>query len=192
MSGAALPIFEPMTIEGFLRFLDDRPDEEHWELRDGEPVMMVGGTAAHALIGGNIEYALNRRLRGGPCRPMHGFFACATAHDLFEPDVFVRCGPIDPIARLAEDAVVVFEVLSPSTMRFDRGRKLDRYREIATLRQVVFVYQDSVRVESFDRADHWRDEPTVLAERGEMLALPALSVQIALEEIYGDVTPVRG
>jgi len=75
---------------------------------------------------------------------MRGFLAQANNHAAFEPDVVIRCGPTNPRSRAATDPVVVFEVLSPSTMRYDRGTKLERYREIASLKQIVLVYQDSI------------------------------------------------
>ena len=41
----------------------------------------------------------------------------------------------------AKDPVLVAEILSPSTMNNDRGRKLDFYTTIASLETILIVYQ---------------------------------------------------
>ena len=109
---------ELMSVEDFLRFIDAKPEREdqRWELHDGAPVMMVGGTAAHAMIAGNIDRALFPRARDRGCELMRGFLAKAGDRSAFEPDVVIRCGPMNPRSRYATDPVMVFEVLSPSTM----------------------------------------------------------------------------
>jgi Uma2 family endonuclease len=181
---------EPMTVDDFLRFVDAKPRraEERWELHDGAPLMMVGGTAAHPMIAGNIDRALFPRARERGCELMRGFLAKAGDHWAFEPDVVIRCGPTNLQGRYAADAVIVFEVLSPSTMRYDRGIKLEHYREIASLRQIVFVYQDSIRIESWLReGEHWRDEPSILLSAEEALSLPALETDLPVAAIYDRV-----
>ncbi len=54
----------------------------------------------------------------------------------------------------AKDPVLVAEILSPSTMNNDRGRKLDFYTTIASLETILIVYQDEVRVEAWRRINN--------------------------------------
>ncbi len=49
---------EQMTIEEFLAFTEDRPDDEKWELIEGVPVMSPSPTDVHQLIVGNIIASL--------------------------------------------------------------------------------------------------------------------------------------
>jgi Uma2 family endonuclease len=176
----------PMSIAAFFDFLDARPDTERWELIDGEPVMMVGGKRAHSIISGNIFAALRQVAMQRGCEAhTNDFFASGGPFSGFlaAPDVFVRCGPLDDDARLAEDPVIVVEVLSPSTIRHDRVRKFDRYTAIQSLRQIVLVYQDEMRVESFVReGEDW--PMTVLRARDQNLPLPSLDASLPLTEIY--------
>ena len=73
-------------------------------------------------------------------------------------------------------------------MRYDRGVKFERSCEIPSLRQIVFVYQDSVRVESWAREiDEWDKEATVLVSLDESLAIPAIETDLPLTDIYEDV-----
>lgn len=177
-----------MTFDEFLDFVEHKPKHEKWELHDGTPVMMVGGTEGHSLLLGNLLAALHAPARRQGCRAMTSFFTRASDRSAFEPDVVLRCGPIDPRRRHAEDPVAVFEVLSPSTMRYDRGIKLERYREIPSLSQIVFVYQDSVRVESWTReGEDWNEEATVLSSLDESLSIPAIEAGLPLAAVYEDV-----
>src|SRR3954465_3544609 len=163
MPNSAVQQTPPMTVDDFLSFLDSKPEPENqkWELHDGVPKLMTGGTAAHAMIAGNIDRALFGQGRDRGCESLRGFLAQASDHAAFEPDVVIRCGPTNPRSRAATDPVIVFEVLSPSTMRYDRGIKLERYREIPSLKQIVLVYQDSIRDEPWTREGEAREgEPT--------------------------------
>ena len=188
MSNSALRrITAPMTVEDFLMFLDGEPErkDQKWELHDGVPKLMVCGTAAHSMIAGNIDRALFGQARDRGCEVMRGFLAQANNHAAFEPDVVIRCGPTNPRSRAATDPVVVFEVLSPSTMRYDRGTKLERYREIASLKQIVLVYQDSIRLEAWLReGEDWTEEPIILLSLEEALSIPALQTDLPLSAIY--------
>ena len=190
MANGAARKAEAMNVEGFLAFLDARPREEHWELHDGSPRLMVGGTARHSIIAGNIDRALFAAARARGCQVMRDFLVEADDFSAFDPDVMIRCGPLDGEARKTADPSVVFEVHSPSTMRYDRGFKFDRYQAIASLEQIVFVYQDSYRVESWLRRDtNWAERPIVLTRLDDSLAVPVIGASLAMTEIYLDVTP---
>lgn len=188
-SGAARQI-AVMDVEGFLAFLDGRPRPERWELHDGLPRLMVGGTACHARIAGNIDRSLFAAARAHGCEVIRGLLVQASLDSAYDPDVLIRCGPIDPLSRKEPDPRVVFEVLSPSTMRYDRGLKFDGYRALPGLDQIVFVYQDSYRVESWLRRDAgWAEEPVVLTRLDGSLAVPVIGASVGMAEIYLDVTP---
>jgi Uma2 family endonuclease len=177
---------EPMTVEAFLEFCDTLPEGERWELIDGAPVMMTGGTAAHSLI------PLSSATWSAALIQPHGDGAAAWISDTnaFEPDLVVRCGPIERRSRYATDPVIVVEVLSRSTMRRDRGLKFEPYRQLPSVEQIVFVYQDSVRVESWLREQsEWLAEPVLLLRSEDKLTFPALGVSLAVTEIYESVTP---
>ena len=52
----------------------------------------------------------------------------------------------------------------------------------------MFVYQDSVRIESWLRdGDNWSDEPIILLSLVESLPLPALETELPLAVIYDRV-----
>lgn len=188
MSDAAQRRPEPMSVDAFLGFLDGCPPDERWELIDGVPRMTTGGTLAHARIGGNIDRLLAPFAQRRGCESLRGLLVEASKTSSFEPDVMVRCGDMAEASRRAPNPVVVVEVLSPSTMRVDRVLKFERYRAIPTLHQIVFVYQDSVRVESWLReGGDWREEPVLLLQLEDSLAVPVLGASLSVADIYAGV-----
>ena len=190
MATAAARTVEAMNVDGFLAFLDGRPPDERWELRDGVPRLMVGGTVRHARIAGNIDHGLFAAARARGCEVIRGLLVEADLHSAYEPDVLIRCGRLDELSRREPAPRVVFEVLSPTTMQHDRGPKFDGYRALPSLEQVVLVYQDSYRVESWLRRDaNWADAPLVLTRLDESLAIPVIGASITMADIYLDVTP---
>jgi Uma2 family endonuclease len=102
------------------------------------------------------------------------------------PDVIVFCG--EP--RLEDDhfdtllnPIVIIEVLSPSTERYDRGDKWAHFRLIESLQMYVLVAQDQMRVETFTRrGDEW-----IYAEASRadgVLSLEAVRCSIRLDSVY--------
>ncbi len=189
MSIAAARTVTALDIAGFMEFLDSRP-RERWELHDGVPRAMVGGTFAHASISANIVATIRNAAQSKGCHALGGFLVSIGESSAYEPDAVVICGDVDRGSRVTDRPTIVFEVLSPSTMHFDRSEKAQRYRAIASLQQLVFVYQDSVRVESWLRQDEgWSRAPKVLVDREDSLALPSLAASLPLQAIYADIVP---
>ena len=181
----------PLSVDEFLAFVDDHPGEK-WELIDGAPVAMAGGTLRHALIGSNLAYALEGPARSKGCRALRDMFLRIAANDghVFDPDVMIRCGPAgDLLTRTIDDAGAVFEVLSPSTMIRDRGVKLGAYMQAPGLRQIVLVYPGELRVESWTRDDGaaWPEEPQVLTAPTATLNVPLVAAHLPLAGIYEGV-----
>jgi Uma2 family endonuclease len=56
----------------------------------------------------------------------------------------------DPARRHIAEPQMIIEVLSPSTTLHDRGRKLDHYRQLPALKEILLVASEE------RRAQHWR------------------------------------
>lgn len=173
-----------MGVAEYQVWVADRPDEERWELIDGEPVLMAPPSERHQEIVLSLARRLSDLARDRGCRALPGIAVLSDAMDGFAPipDVVVRCGPrlSDGYAR---DPLLVAEVLSPSTMSRDRGRKTDFYKSIASLRLFLIVYSDELRVEVWRRGPEggWAKEA-----RGpdDVIDLPELGGRLAVADIY--------
>src|ERR1700733_11248146 len=105
----SVALHKPMTLAEFLAW------EEQQELRyefDGfEPVAMTGGTIAHDQITFDLRTALATRPVAKPCRPLGPNVKIIVDGHTRYPDALVVCQPVSPAASIAENPVVVFEVL---------------------------------------------------------------------------------
>ena len=70
------------------------------------------------------------------------------------PDVVVACSErqfLDGRRDTLLNPTLIVEVLSPSTERYDRGRKFRHYDTVESLRQYVLIATDHMSVEVFTR-----------------------------------------
>jgi len=154
---------------------------------------MSGGSYPHALIIGNLVFALKSALGKRPCPVApRDLRVRVSEQGLYTyPDLVVVCG--EP--RFADDQkdtllnpTLVAEVLSPSTEAYDRGFKSAQYRRIQSLDEYVLVSQSEPRVEVFRRQGNvaW-----LLSESfglDSVFRLESLNCEITLPDIYGQVT----
>ena len=157
--------------------------------------MMTNPTQRHGIIVGNIGARLKFAMIRRGCQSFQGDIrvqrnADRRATDKPKPDVVVRCGPGSPerdLQTYVDNPVVVVEVLSPSTKDVDRGRKLEFYKSLETLRHIVIVYQDQKRIEHYHRTgDDWTaDEALIKSE--DVLDLSAVEFTMTVAEAYFDV-----
>ncbi len=137
-----LPTSDHLDFDAFIAAYGEK--DVRYEMYDGEVFAMAGGSENHSLVGGNAFSALRSRSKPRGCQT-HGPDLYVRPDDdnrsAISPDVFVRCGPPIPKDQYyASDPVVIVEVLSPSTMYFDRGAKLHRYFKFASLQHVIILY----------------------------------------------------
>jgi Uma2 family endonuclease len=167
-----------MTVAEFLEF-DDGTDTRY-ELVGGQPSAMSPPTERHTQIASAIAGVLFSRLRP-PCRPYLAGGVSKSDEDRVwrVPDIFVSC--VDGSGYSREPRFIV-EILSPSTEKDDRTAKLDFYKTFASLQTVLFVWQDTRRVELHERsADAW-----IVRDRigSGTVQLADLGIALTMDEIY--------
>jgi Uma2 family endonuclease len=109
-----------------------------------------------------------------------------------EPDIIVRpkTSPYgDPASRDCDDAVVVFEILSPSTANKDLRWKRKAYATLPSVAAYVVVAQDTVEVVAYERSAGFAERRFESVEA--VLDLPAVGVTLPLAGIYRDTGLVK-
>ena len=177
------PFPKPWTAEDFLEWEAQQP--ERYEFIDGRILGMIGGSAAHVTIKGNVFARLRTRLQGGPCRVFVESLKVVTDVASHYPDVVVTCSPVQPSDDQVREPVVVVEVLSRTTADRERSAKWVGYQDIPSLQHYVLVAQESRRAELFTRADDGWHLRIIRPPRGEV-ELSAIGVEMTLDEIYED------
>jgi Uma2 family endonuclease len=157
------------------------------EYMDGEIFSMAGATRRHNLATNNISTELNLQLRETDCEVYASDFRVKirAGHNVY-PDVAVAC---DDIRTEGNDTtllnpIAVFEVLSKSTEKRDRGDKAEDYYRLESLKDYVLVSQNRVRVEHFSRQKNNEWTLKIYENLEEVLELKSINCQIPLKLIY--------
>jgi Uma2 family endonuclease len=179
----------PMTVEDFYAFTDKRPDEEKWELIDGELVLNAAPSQMHQWIVRNVVVALCNRERevDAPWAVLPELGVRVSDKDRPEPDVLVIPSDhrsIDPKERDVRNVIVAFEVLSPSTEGRDLRWKRSAYTSLASLTNYVVIAQDAVDVVVFSREDGFAERR--IRSLDKAIELHSLGVLLPMAEIYRD------
>lgn len=102
------------------------------------------------------------------------------------PDLMIVPKPT-AVSNWTYDALVVFEVLSPYSVRRDMVRKLAFYREIESLTDYVVLAQDRPEATVFARSNGFN--PRNLKGARARIDIETLGVSILLAEIHRDLPP---
>ena len=176
-SPESLPRLGP---EAYLEY--EREQSLRHELVDGYLYAMTGSSDRHEEIALNLAAALRVHLKGTPCRAYKGDLKLRVADDFYYPDVFVRCGENRGDAYFKTDPVVIAEVLSPSTQRYDRGDKRLAYFQLPSLREYLLIAQDRMAVEFLDIKRP--DQVVRLVRSEDVLRLKSVDFAMTLAELY--------
>lgn len=198
-----MSVFQPSpkspTFDAFIDAFGE--SQQRYEMYDGDVFAMAGGSRNHSLVTVAAITALRNRAKSRGCET-HGpdLFVRPDDNDTtaMSPDAFVRCGPPPPKdQRFISDPVVIVEVLSPSTMEFDRGLKLRRYFNFPSVEHVILLYQDEYRAEMWTRPPESATQTnvdgqllwvhTVAHGLTASLTIAALNDTISLSEFYDGV-----
>jgi len=179
-----------MTPDEFFEW--QKNQDKNYELVDGLPVLplksMTGATQRHDRIVVNATVSLGTQLRGGPCRPHTTDIAVRIPRgNVRRPDLLVDCGPMADRSMEAQEPRLVLEVLSPSTMNFDRYRKPDEYRSHPAIRVIVIAETRQAKVGLWRRAEAgWAVEEYTGLET--TVPLPEIAATLPLADLYEGLT----
>lgn len=179
-----------LTAEEYLRI--ERAAEFKSEFYRGQMSAMSGASRAHNLIAGNIARQLGNQLERGPCEVYQSDMRVKVSRTgLYTyPDVAVACGEPrfeDKEVDTLLNPTLLVEVLSKSTASRDNYYKLNHYRRIASLREVLIVDQFSLSVVLYSRQGDGSWLITDFAAADERVPLESIGCSLTLAEIYAKV-----
>ncbi len=185
MSAAYKPVYTP---EEYLAV--ERLAAERSEYIAGETFNMAGATRHHNLISRNAIIELDAIAARGGCEAyaadMKVWIPSRSA--FLYPDTVVTYEPqfLDGREDVLLNPRVVVEVLSPSTESYDRGTKTELYRSLPSLRDLLLVSQDEMRVTHHTRvADGW--ESRELSGPEATVTLSSFQSSFPLSALYRGV-----
>lgn len=169
----------------------DRAAERKSEFLEGDIFCMSGVSFQHDRIQMNLIIELAAQLRDRNCEVFSADVRVGVSAKMYTyPDLSIVCGKLvagDEHQDILLNPAILFEILSPSTEKYDRGLKFQHYRTIESLKEYILVDQDKIRIEQFTRQpdNTWtlRDyqSPT------DQLKLSTVNVSVPLQRIYDRV-----
>jgi len=170
-----------ISVENYLA--GERDSEVKHEYINGQVFAMAGASRRHNLISGNVYGLLWSQLQGKPCYPMNGDMLLKTSKDSYRyPDVQVICedDPSDD-EYVNESPILIVEVLSLSTRRFDKTEKRAEYLALPSLQEYILIEQDFAEVEVQRLSNQWRSEYYYL---GQEIHFDSVDLTMSVEAIY--------
>ncbi len=172
----------------------ERQAETKSEYWNGQIYAMSGASESHNIIVFNLAVTLGTQIKGRPCKAYASDMRVkVNPTGLYTyPDVSVVCGKAE-FDELRKDNLlnptVIFEVLSPSTEAYDRGKKFDHYRRLESLQDYLLVAQDSVMILHYARQADDDDRWMLTGYYGlnTVASIESIGCELPLAEVYDKV-----
>lgn len=166
--------------------------EEKAEFRseyiDGYIFEMSGGTENHIQISFNLTKLFSNKLRG-KCRAYQSEMKVwvEEAGTFFYPDVTVVCGErkfYNERRDVVENPILLVEVLSESTEKYDKNDKFLTYQNIASFQEYVLISQNKPAVQQYLRQNDgsWRYLATIGIE--SEVIFESVGVTLSMKDVY--------
>lgn len=182
-----------MTEAEYLEF--ERNSEIRHEYINGEVYAMAGASPNHNRIVRNLTVTLFDKLDSQNCESFGENQRLALEkvkdRDYLYPDTSVVCGEPDfnndnPSAL--KNPILIIEVLSPSTLRFDSDEKFSLYRQIYSFREYVLVWQDKAKIARYylNNESIWEFADAIGLDSS--ITLKSIDCDLLLADVYANVT----
>lgn len=177
------------TVEDYLR-RERRGIDKH-EFNNGKILGGAGSSRRHNLIGSNTTIAVGSRVRGNRCEIyVNDMRVKLSGHTYCYPDVIVVSG--EPKFEGNEldillNPTMIVEILSKSTLYYDKTEKLDCYLATDSVKEVLLVKEEEMRVEHYTKqtANQWVYR--IYNSTDAVISLDSINCKISLGEIYSQI-----
>jgi Uma2 family endonuclease len=174
---------QPMSLDAFLAW--EEAQEFKHEFDGIAPIAMTGVTNTHAFIQRNLTIKVGGPLLGKRCQFAGTDLKVRVGGSIRYPDGLVVCTPQPPGGTIAQDPVVIFEILSKSTSHTDLVIKNREYESVPSIRRYVILEQDRVGGTMFERIDG--DWVGHMLRADAVLHMPEIGLAVPVADFYVDV-----
>ncbi len=187
------------TIEEYFA-LEDKAMEKH-EYNNGIIIKMAGGTLSHNQIKSNVIRHLGNWIEENQLD--YWVFDSDTKVQIesynrfLYPDAIVLCEKPKYYKNRKDtivNPVLIFEVSSKGTDKFDRDDKFDMYRSLPSFQEYVMIHQDKPFVQSYFRHDEPKKLWKISSSRqlSESIKLFSIDFDLSLDKVYWKVPELVG
>lgn len=159
-----------------------------YEYSYGQIFAMVGASQNHNRIANAVNTRFYMQLLNGSCESFMADTRVRVNENLYYyPDVVIACSAsfqsIEGVDNLI-NPVLIAEVLSKSTARFDQDAKFRDYQQIESLRYYLLLSQYEVSVTLFAKSDtsNWTSQSYTTLD--DVIDFPLLNASLLVRDIY--------
>jgi Uma2 family endonuclease len=186
MSSAEVPDF--VTVDEYLAA--EAASLSKSEYIDGWVRAMTGACVRHNQVKANCMIHLGRSLSGRRCRPFDSDMKLRIRRfgetRFYYPDLQVVCDSNPPTSVYQDSPVLIIEVLSPSTRRYDLDEKMNAYLQIPSL-QCYIVLEQHQPIAIIMRRSEGGFLRQVIEGFDEAIPLPFLGFELAMRDLYDGI-----
>ena len=177
------------TAEDYLKL--DRQVAGKQEYSNGKVLNASGSSRRHNLIGSNTTIAIGSRVRGHKCEVYVNDMRVKLApHNYCYPDVVVVNGEPQFEGKELDillNPTVIVEIMSRATLNHDKTEKLDRYLAMASVREIMLVKEEEMRVEHYFKQTQNQWTYKIYQNREDIISIESVNCKISLGEIYSQI-----
>ena len=179
------------TVDEYLKV--EARSGERYEFYNGNIIPMPGGTLPHNRICKNIIQHL-----GNALDLIKGFEIFGSDQKVYLPEYHFYLYPdavvvaeIPVVAEEMASAIInpllIIEVLSPSTEKYDREQKFLQYRSLPSFKEYALVRQDAPEVLTFfrEKPDTWKE--FMVKGIDQNVHFQSVNIDLALQLIYRNI-----
>ena len=181
--------YPSFTLEEYL--LREEQSEYRNEYRDGEIEAMAGESKNHSILCFNTMVLLGNHLWDRDCYVFTSNMKVyiPQKNKMYYPDISVTCGEVESaLGRndMIANPLLLFEVLSKRTAKFDQGEKFEDYKTLESLREYVLIDQYQYRVQVFYQdKEGWQVSEYI--DPDEFVNLQSINMRLPLRSLYQKV-----
>ena len=187
MQAAAIKQVSPQDYLSF-----ERGAKEKHEYFEGQVIAMAGASLAHNRIVSNLVTKIGSFLddKSGEILPSDIRISVPAFESYMYPDATIVCGKPemeDEQFDTLKNPTVIFEVLSPSTEDYDRGKKFFFYRQIPSLKEFIVIDSTKYFIEISRKQEEgsWKFEE--VTDLNSEMYIATVDCRLSLQEIYKSV-----
>lgn len=186
-----IPKYNYVSQEEYLEA--ERSSLDKHEYYRGRIYAMEGASLRHNHIASNLYGIVIPFLKGKGCN-MYGSDLRIHIPDntvYTYPDASIICSDPDVTDNVTDTILnpsVIFEILSPSTKKYDKDTKFNLYKAIQSLKEYILIDSITVQVEIFSRdvSNSW--SRTEFIQLTDSFKINTIGLTMKVEHLYDGIT----
>ena len=177
------------TLAEYLR-KEAKSVDKH-EFINGNIIKMPYSKGPHNIISANISAEMKFAFKKLPAKYVvftsdQKVYFPSLDEGVYADSLAVCEKPIywDDKKLLLINPIIVVEVLSKSTQKYDRTGKFDKYKTLESIREYVLIRQDEYYAEVWYRKEPGLWQETIIKNVSDNLTLQSVGITISMQNIY--------